>query len=278
MADGTSWSQPSLSLRARPISACVAPFPPGQNLNTSAIPAPPSLIPQPSPPCLPTYLLTTSALLALLCPLCLLLLFSACLALSFPGHFIRDGGGNQQLAIVPSEPNTNITSSFSGAVQRLPLVQVTFRFFSCARFEPQLHCCTVVALVPPGLSYLRHPSSARPAPFVRPYLSPNARSPPHNPSRSPRAGWGLRSPRESRPNNHHLTSASDQRHLDTICGGRARSKEKGGTQGCGAETWGLATKIVRRPDEQKVARADPNSSAQPSHSPLGKGGAGPRVF
>lgn len=64
----------------------------------------------------------------------------------------------RQPAIVPSEPNTNITSLFFslGAVQRLPLVQVTFRFFSCA-LEPQLHCCTIVALVPPGLSYLRHP-------------------------------------------------------------------------------------------------------------------------
>lgn len=142
MADGTSWSQPSLSLRARPISACTAPFYPGQNLNTPAIPAPPSLIPLPQStlpcPALPAYYTnspthSTSALLALLCLFCLLLLFSACLALSFPGHFIRDGGGNQQLAIVPSEPNTNITSSFSGAVQRLPLVQSNPSFLFLAR-------------------------------------------------------------------------------------------------------------------------------------------------
>lgn len=44
---GLPGPQPSLSLRARPISACTAPFYPGQNLNTSAIPAPPSLIPLP---------------------------------------------------------------------------------------------------------------------------------------------------------------------------------------------------------------------------------------
>lgn len=138
------------------------------------------------------------------------------------------------------------------------------RFFSRA-IEPQLHCCTVVALVPPGLSYLRHPSSARPAPFVLPYPSPNARSPPHNPSRSLRAEWGLRLPSQPRPNNHHPASASDQRHLDTICGGRGRTKE-GGTQGCGAETWGPATKIVRRPDQQKKVaqgRSDLFSPVQP---------------
>lgn len=104
MADGTSWFKPSLSLRARPISAWLAPFHPGQNLNTSAIPAPPSLIPQPSSPYL--YFCSTRSAL----PLYLLLLFSACLALSFPGHFIRDGGGNQQSS--HPIPNTNITSSF----------------------------------------------------------------------------------------------------------------------------------------------------------------------
>lgn len=157
MGDGTTWSQPSLSLPARPISACTTPFLPGQNLNTSAIPAPPSLIPQPSPPCLPaclpTYLPTTSALHALCsASLCLLLLFSACLALSFPGHFIRDGGGNQQLAIVPSELSTNITFFF---LRRCPTLATRskspFRFYSLRALEPQLHCCTVVALVPPGL-------------------------------------------------------------------------------------------------------------------------------
>lgn len=104
------------------------------------------------PACLPTYLPTTSALHALLCPLCLLLLFSACLALSFPGHFIRDGGGNQQLAIVPSELSTNITFFF---LRRCPTLATRskspFRFYSLRALEPQLHCCTVVALVPPGL-------------------------------------------------------------------------------------------------------------------------------
>lgn len=79
--------------------------------------------------CLPAYPLPL-LYIALLCLLCLLLLSSACLALSFPGHFIRDGGGNQQLAIVPSELNTNIIFFF---LRRCPTLATRsnppFRFF-----------------------------------------------------------------------------------------------------------------------------------------------------
>lgn len=126
MADGTTWSQPSLSLPARPISACTTPFLPGQNLNTSAIPAPPSLIPQPSPPCLPACLPTYPLpLLYMLCSALSAFYFYSPLAWPclFPvtSFETEEATSNWQ----SSHPNSVLTSlsSFSGAVQRLPLVQ-----------------------------------------------------------------------------------------------------------------------------------------------------------
>lgn len=80
------------------------------------------------------YLCSTCSAL----PLCLLLLFSACLALSFPGHFIRDGGGNQQPPIVPSEPNTNIISFF---LRRCPTLATrsSHPSFLCLARAPSSH-------------------------------------------------------------------------------------------------------------------------------------------
>jgi len=205
--------QPSLSLPARPISACTTPCSPGQNLNTSAIPAPPTLIPQPSPPCLPA----TSALHALPCPLCPLLLFSARLALSFLSHFIRDGGGNQQLAIVPSELNTNIYFLLSQALSNAcHSFKVTLSFLSLARPRAtasllRRRCSSPTGACP--ICATHRPQDPHPSCFRTCAPTLVHRRTTRHEARVPNGVCVYRiSPV---PITHHLTSASDQGYLDT---------------------------------------------------------------
>jgi hypothetical protein len=230
-------------------------------------------------PCLPACLPATSALHALPCPLCPLLLFSARLVLSLPGHFIRDGGGNQQLAIVPSELNTNIYFLLSQALSNAcHSFKVTLSFLSLARPRATaslLHhrCSSPTGACP--ICATHRPQDPDPSCFRTCAPTLVHRRTTRHEARVPNGVCVYRiSPV---PITHHLTSASDQGYLDTNLwwkrenqGRRRHTRSRRGDLGTGHQN-----RETPRRAKSRQGRSELFSPAQPSHNPLGKGGAGP---